>query len=437
VTSTPTESQRLRILAYGIEKKGLPVPKREITADKYKIEFSGYNEATRFQDFDGVIIFQGTFESFTNVVSNSLLRSYLKHTWDRDELDKRTKETRALLEKGGIVCMMLSDPFIDFDDHRDFSDTDLSKRLLSLFQVSRRRFSTRITSVKSKVNELGKFFELYGAAWSWLQAPPGDTRNKVLASTSTGREATSMAIDGNLFVLPTLTPKPTEEAAEEYFTILADGIVTLWERLRTDLPEWASEYRFHGEPTIPEAKAKLANDLSELETRLKQLERLKRALVLQGEPLVEAVIEVFEKMLPLKPRREEAFREDLTLIDSNGNAVALVEAKGVSKGVTREHVNQADSHRERNGMSPEFPSILIINTNMKNSVSLADKDQSVATEQILHACRNNVLILRTLDLLNLVSLHLGGKLTPDEVVELLIKSRGWLKVGNTVEILTG
>src|SRR5580700_11425747 len=132
--STPSESQRLRILAYGIEKKGLPVPKREITADKYKIEFSGYNEATRFQDFDGVIIFQGTFESFTNVVSNSLLRSYLKHTWDRDELDKRTKETRALLEKGGIVCMMLSDPFIDFDDHRDFSDTDLSKRLLSLFQ---------------------------------------------------------------------------------------------------------------------------------------------------------------------------------------------------------------------------------------------------------------------------------------------------------------
>jgi len=74
---------------------------------------------------------------------------------------------------------------------------------------------------------------------------------------------------------------------------------------------------------------------------------------------------------------------------------------------------------------------------MKNSVSLADKDQSVATEQILHACRNNVLILRTLDLLSLVSLHLGGKLTPDEVVELLIKSRGWLKVGNTVEILTG
>jgi hypothetical protein len=116
--------------------------------------------------------------------------------------------------------------------------------------------------------------------------------------------------------------------------------------------------------------------------------------------------------------------------------VALVEVKGVSKGVTREHVNQADSHRERSGMPSEFPSLLIINTNMKNSISLADKDQTMAPEQNKHACRNNVLILRTLDLLNLASLHTSGKLTPDEVVELLTKSRGWLKVGDPVKVLT-
>ena len=245
-----------------------------------------------------------------------------------------------------------------------------------------------------------------------------------------------MVINGNLFVLPTLIPKPTLEAVEEYFTILADGVVTLWERLREDLPEWAGEYRFPGEATIIETKVKLSNELLALDARLRLLERLKRVLVLQGEPLVEAVIEVFDKTLPLKPRREEDFREDLTLVDSTGNIVALVEVKGVSKGVTREHVNQADSHRERSGMPSEFPSLLIINTNMKNSISLADKDQTVAPEQIQHACRNNVLILRTLDLLNLASLHMSGKLTPDEVVELLTTSRGWLKVGGTVEVLT-
>ena len=430
--SAPTEPKGLRILAYGIEKKGLPIPKREIAADKYTIEFADYNDAARFQDFDGVIIFQGTFESFTSV-SDGFHGSYLKHKWDRDELDKRTKETLALLDKGGMVCMMLTDPFIDCDEQKDYRETDLSKRLLSIFQIDREGFSTRIPALSSKVNELGKFFGLYGAAWTLLAPRYGNTWSKPLASAR--RQTVSMLIQGNLFILPTLIPKPTEEAVEEYFTILLDGGVTLWERLRQDLPEWASEYRFNGEATILETKAKLSHDLLELGARLNFLVRLKRVLVLQGEPLVEAVIEVFEKTLPLKPRREEAFREDLTL-DSTGNIVALVEVKGVSKGVTREHVNQADSHRERNGMPPEFPSLLIINTNMKNSISLADKDQTVAPEQIQHACRNNVLILRTLDLLNLASLHMSEKLTPDEVVELLTKSRGWLKVGDTVEVLT-
>ena len=106
-----------------------------------------------------------------------------------------------------------------------------------------------------------------------------------------------MVINGNLFVLPTLIPKPTLEAVEEYFTILADGVVTLWERLREDLPDWAGEYRFHGEAAILETKAKLSHDLLELGARLNLLERLKRVLVLQGEPLVEAVIEVFDKTL--------------------------------------------------------------------------------------------------------------------------------------------
>ena len=41
-------------------------------------------------------------------------------------------------------------------------------------------------------------------------------------------------------------------------------------------------------------------------------------------------------------------------------------------------------------MSPEFPSLLIVNTNMK-AASITDKDQSVASEQIQHAARMNVL----------------------------------------------
>ena len=209
------------------------------------------------------------------------------------------------------------------------------------------------------------------------------------------------------------------------------------DKLKGELPEWAHQYRFPEEVGILATKQKLWEEISQIEVQVSRFERLKRVLVLQGEPLVEAVMEVFDVALPLKARREEAFREDFMLIDSSGDPAALAEVKGVSKGVAREHVNQADTHRERYEMSAEFPSLLIINTNMKHSTALADKDQPVAPEQIRYAALHNVLVLRTLDLLNLASLHLSKKLNSEAVVELLTKSRGWLRVvGDTPEVLS-
>jgi hypothetical protein len=159
-------------------------------------------------------------------------------------------------------------------------------------------------------------------------------------------------------------------------------------------------------------------------------------LVLQGEPLVEAVMEVFNRLFPLKPKRQEAFREDFSLINATGSEVALVEVKGVSKGVSRESVNQADSHRERSGRSADFPSILIVNSNVTKASSLADKEVPVAPEQIAHAVTMNVLILRTLDLLELSAMLMNEQLTPAKVISLLTESRGWLKVGKaSVELV--
>jgi hypothetical protein len=425
--SAPVRSDLRRIVVYGSETKGIeaPAPAGELESRKYRLLFAKHKDGVRLQDFDGAILFQGTFESF-KLVSNGY-RSHLSHQWDRDELDRRTKEAVSLIEQGGFVCLLLTDPFIDFDDRRDFRETDLSKRLLSGFGVDRVRFNTRMTQVRSTVDDLAKFFTLYGAAWSLLT--PRNLKDpdiKTLAKVDGNR--VSVVVANSLLVIPTLLPGSTGGKIEEYFTVLADGVVSVWERLKANLPAWAAEYKFPDEPGLLDAKLRLEKEFTLTEDRLATLERLKRILVLQGEPLVDAVIEVFETMLPLKPKREEAFREDLVLQDSTGKAVALVEVKGVSKGVTREHVNQADSHRERGGMVPDFPSILIVNTAMKNSASVKEKDQPVAGEQIRHAANNNILVLRTLDLLNLVSLYATGTLNRDRVIDLLTKSRGWLRV---------
>jgi hypothetical protein len=68
--------------------------------------------------------------------------------------------------------------------------------------------------------------------------------------------------------------------------------------------------------------------------------------------------------------------------------------------------------------------------------TLTDKDQAVAREQIIHAEKLNVLILRSLDLLNLASLFRRGVLTRETVLGHFMRSRGgWLRVGEQVTLL--
>ena len=148
-----------------------------------------------------------------------------------------------------------------------------------------------------------------------------------------------------------------------------------------------------------------ASTLSQSRTSLDRNRWQLRLVILahRGERLEDAVCNAFEQGLGVKVRREESFREDMALVDSEGHQIALIEVKGTTGGgVQREQVNQADSHRERAGLPGDFPSLLIINTNINKAASMEDKDQPVAQEQVEHAARNNVLIIRTIDLLFLI-----------------------------------
>ena len=85
-----------------------------------------------------------------------------------------------------------------------------------------------------------------------------------------------------------------------------------------------------------------------------------------------------------------------------------------------------------------FPTIVIINTNIKHAKNLKDKYKAIAKEQVAHAVKMKVLVLRTVDLLNLLYLVEAGSMTPDQVLALLCGESGWLKVSQKAyEILKG
>jgi hypothetical protein len=127
---------------------------------------------------------------------------------------------------------------------------------------------------------------------------------------------------------------------------------------------------------------------------------------------------------------KDEYREDLKIINYNNEPIIFIEVKGTNRGVKREHINQADSHRERAGLGPDFPSILLINTDIKKSASIEDKDQPIAEEQVKHAVKIKVLILRTLDLLFLLRHLDNSKILQQDIIDLFSNNAGWLKVDN-------
>ncbi len=62
-----------------------------------------------------------------------------------------------------------------------------------------------------------------------------------------------------------------------------------------------------------------------------------------------------------------------------------------------------------------------------NAASLELKDLEVASEQIKKAVADKILIIRTLDLLNLIFLEDAGKISKDKIIEIFQKECGWLK----------
>jgi hypothetical protein len=336
------------------------------------------------------------------------------------------KELGLLLNNKGFVCFVLCEPFIDHDHGKSYESTDLTKIYVGS-RINRKNFSERLTHLVSKRNEFSRFIGLYGAASTYFSSY--DHKNlRVLATCSD--HIVGMIMWDERFFVPSLLPDNIPDRIKEYFSLLADAITSTINKLSIDVPKWVDAFSFTQENHLNERQNQLIDELREIDREMKLLRFYKRILVTNGDPLVEAVVKLLREGLGMSVDDSDEYREDIKILDSKGTPIIFGEIKGTNRGVKREHINQADSHRERAGLSPEFPSLLIINTHIKNSRTIEEKDKDIAAEQVQHATRNNILILRTLDVLRLLRLHLDSKIESEDIIKLLVESSGWLKVSD-------
>ena len=294
-----TQEDRLyNILVYGIEKRGLKEPSQEISNRNFKLNFEPFTTDKRFNDFDGVILFQGIFETY-KYESSYYDGEYLVHSYDRNELDKRKKELQLLLEHGGLACFILHKPFVDSYYRsgyhtKDLSGTDLCKYALNISSFHRKDYSKRTTHVSSVRDEFTRFLKLYGAASCYFENYNRGIELREIAKVN--YSTVGMILFDREFFIPSLLPENTEERIYEYFSLLAEALASSFNKLRIEIPSWVAQFSFEKERTISEKKQQLLAEIENINAALADYSQYKKILIGSGEILVEHVASVLKEM---------------------------------------------------------------------------------------------------------------------------------------------
>lgn len=424
-TSTP------RVLVYGMERICSIQTQTFISSSLAHVEFDHFKSAKRFHEYDGVIVFQSTFER-DNSGTDAWGDTYIALTCDRDELVARHAQAKQLLKRGGWICFLVHTSFIERGKYEKYSDTDLCKLFLDHDYLYRRAFSAPRPIDHVGRPEFTSFLDEYGSAVVFF-ANDNDALN---IKTICTREdlLVGFILEAKLYFVPARLPRDHE--ANDYFEKLAVALISTNKKLLQEIPSWVSEFRFRAESALDEKRKELQDQLNGIQDEQGRWHSFKAILCFDSDALVERVRKVLEDGLKFKvSNEEEGFIQDLTLLDDTGNEMALVEVKGINGNVTNSHIYQSDGHRGRRDKADGFPSILIANTFIKKSNQLSDKFEAIGSEQIKLAVKKNVLVIRTIDLLNLLRLASEGTVTQKEVHSIFLERNGWLEVtGGTWEV---
>ena len=160
------------ILVYGIERIECKEPKEDIETELCILHFESFDTKENFQDYDGVILFQGIFEKIERHGGGYFSESYTTISSYKHELQRRKKQYQLLRERNGFICFLLVTPFFDRDEHGDTSGTDLAKWALNYPSFYRKDIGHQITYLRPMRNEFIAFLKHFGATYTIFENKP-------------------------------------------------------------------------------------------------------------------------------------------------------------------------------------------------------------------------------------------------------------------------
>lgn len=418
----------INILMYGFDQKGFTLPLVPIELKKGIIlHFVAMSQSVTLDRFDGVVIPQGIFE----VIEYN--ENYTDVKVSKQLMLEKERQIQNLLKEKGWVCFLVGQVVDKVSqgllDTQSIKNSDLCKKVMNYYDIERKVIEGE--PVEASENEFINFIRCYGTAQTIFYVPDSDEVDmRVLANL--GEEQAGIEFSGRIFFLPFHLTKRDADTLIEVAKELTRAILDYRQKRILEIPTWVNSFQFNCEISLGDQVDKLLKETSRLQTEMKLWSNYKGILVASGEHLRQRLIQIFETYFNFKVDPIDEGREDAKILDESGKPILFIESKGTKGGIRREHVNQVDSHRERNGLTDTVPGALLIN----NQMSIESVEDRLATEvpneHIIHAKNSNILIIRTIDLLFLMK-FIESKNKKDRktlLLKLFNSGGGWLSVND-------
>ncbi|HEY4233764.1 MAG TPA: hypothetical protein VGM76_10075 [Lacipirellulaceae bacterium] len=401
---------------------------RIIDCGGFKLHDEPLRSAASFLDYDGVAIFAGAFEQ------------YQSNPWGHEatckavpDLDLREREIVTAFRRDQTIVFLV--PYLPDNSGNVQVDyrVDLFRRIAPKFGIHLTCRSHPVPWIESTVPEFQDYVSRFGCGYVSFDFDENhsDWIRPLCVNDST---VYGLVLGGNVFFIPCTTPD-NEPQAVTIATLAVAAAIDYRARVSKQLPAWVAGFTFSKETSLRAKSDELQSQIIRLEQDIDRYGAFKGALCYQSDPLVEVVKSLFHRFFGLNLVTDDKCIEDATLPDDDGNVLAVFEVKGISRNFTRNHINQADSHRERLSLPPTTPAILIVNTMMAAS-SIETKDEAPHPDIVKKAYADRVLLIRTLDLLRFADGIEKGSFTKPEFKAILLNKAGWLKVeDDTFEIV--
>ena len=424
---------RETVFAYGFDQAGFTTTHGPISINSsVSVQFVDFYSSINLNEADGVIVPQGIFEKIetrTDLFSG-LFGEKTFVLVDKSLLLERERQVFNLLRDGKWICFLvgeITDQIAQGLHSEPISDTDLCKRILNAFMIDRRRRYRLEIPLELKVRdeEFEPYMSHYGRPTTVFELPQ-DLPTERHAIAWLGNGVVGMEIDAQLFFLPFESTRRTLEVATHILTLLTPAINQYRRDRIIAVPDWVDEFHFKPEEPLYLEINDLLGKLNRLESELASLKDYKAILASSGIYLRNKLVALFESVFDLKVQcidREERF----LVVKDDDSPVALVESEGIQGGVQAASIERLARARRQHGLRDLFPAALLINNDMAVTNVGERSATSIGSDVLQAAVQQNVLIMRTIDLLFLLNHLEKSPNKKGRMLHLLTSGSGWLK----------